>query len=62
MHAVKTEHAGAKNMSASSGYWGLRVDAKERSRSLRRRNGAREIEAQCAERALEPPMGRNVDP
>lgn len=30
---IKTEHAGAKN---GGGYWGLRVDAKERSRKLRR--------------------------
>jgi type I restriction enzyme S subunit len=31
--AIKTEHAGAKD---GGGYWGLRVDAKERSRKLRR--------------------------
>lgn len=30
---IKTEHVGAKN---GGGYWGLRVDAKERSRKLRR--------------------------
>jgi hypothetical protein len=34
---VKTEHAGTKN----GGYWGLRVEAKRKSRKLRRREDAR---------------------
>ncbi len=35
---MKTEHAGAKN---DGGYWGPRVDAKRRSRKLRRHEDAR---------------------
>jgi hypothetical protein len=31
---LKTEHAGAKN---GGGYWGKRVDAKTKSKKLRRR-------------------------
>ena len=31
--ATKTEHSGAKNSSASGGYWGYRSDAKKDSRS-----------------------------
>jgi len=37
--ATKTEHSGAKNSSASGGYWGYRSDAKKDSKKLRRRNG-----------------------
>ena len=35
---MKTEHAGAKS---GGGYWGPRVDAKRRSRKLRRQEDAR---------------------
>jgi hypothetical protein len=37
--ATKTEHSGAKNSTASAGYWGYRSDAKKESRKLRRNNG-----------------------
>jgi hypothetical protein len=41
--AIKTEHSGAKNSTASGGYWGYRSDAKRDSKKLRRRNGKDEI-------------------
>ena len=41
----KTEHAGAKNSMAKSGFWGLRADAKAESRSLRRHMDRREEQA-----------------
>jgi len=37
--ATKTEHCGAKNSTASAGYWGLRAEAKQACKKLRRANG-----------------------
>jgi hypothetical protein len=45
---IKTEHAGAKN---GGGHWGTREEAKEVSRSVRRRQGKTEVKA--AQRELE---------
>ena len=33
---IKTEHCGPKNRGRKSGFWGLRRDAKDNSRSKRR--------------------------
>jgi len=43
---VKTEHGGAKNSSAKSGFWGLRIDAKEYSKKIRRRRDKEAIKEQ----------------
>lgn len=40
---IKTEHAGAKN---GGGYWGLRIEAKQVSKKLRRRKDTLEVAAQ----------------
>lgn len=43
---TKTEHAGAKN---GGGYWGKRVDAKKKSKRLRRQQDKRETKPAAAE-------------
>jgi hypothetical protein len=45
-HKLRTEHAGAKN---GGGFWGYREEAKELSRSARRRNDREAIDAALAE-------------
>lgn len=45
---VKTEHAGAKNSSASTGFWGRRVEAKQLQK-IRRRRGREEVAAQMSQ-------------
>lgn len=38
LNTGKTEHGGAKNSKAKSGYWGKRAEAKYASKKARRRN------------------------
>jgi hypothetical protein len=37
MHTTRTEHTGAKNSNAKSGFWGKRAEAKQHSNKGRRR-------------------------
>jgi len=46
VNKVKTEHNGAKNSSAKTGFWGKRAEAKEVTRKLRRKRDKKEIESQ----------------
>lgn len=50
---IKTGHAGAKN---GGGYWGKRVDAKERSRKLRRGDDKEAISGTDNESAMHHEM------
>lgn len=46
---AKTEHAGPKNSGRKSGFYGLRVVAKNTSRKIRRARDKSEVEKQLKE-------------
>lgn len=49
--SIKTEHSGAKNR---GGYWGLRTEAKRRSKKLRRHYDKLETAAPTAKLKVNP--------
>ena len=50
----RTEHGGAKNSGASTGWYGWRIEAKEMSRRVRRQCDKREVHEQLREADEEP--------